>query len=155
MAECLLKIERWSAAAFLIKQTAALPLVAGGAWYGIKDDFSIFHTGNFLPFHFHSIPFPFYTKNFPLHAKIFFHIPFHTSIPRNYLQWQHQKFSEGGTFIEQRCGGFQCQGRQFRFYQFRDLPNSLKCSFIFPSLSVVRSFYVSTYSSKTSLCIYK
>ena len=26
------------------------------AWYGMEDDFSIFHTGNFLPFHFHSIP---------------------------------------------------------------------------------------------------
>ena len=26
------------------------------AWYGMEEDFSIFHTGNFLPFHFHSIP---------------------------------------------------------------------------------------------------
>ena len=25
-------------------------------WNGMEDDFSIFHTGNFLPFHFHSIP---------------------------------------------------------------------------------------------------
>ena len=24
-------------------------------WNGMEDDFSIFHTGNFLPFHFHSI----------------------------------------------------------------------------------------------------
>ena len=39
----------------------------------MEDDFSIFHTGNFLPF-------PFHTKNLPFHTKIFFHIPFHTSI---------------------------------------------------------------------------
>ena len=28
----------------------------GMVWNGMEDDFSIFHTGNFLPFHFHSIP---------------------------------------------------------------------------------------------------
>ena len=27
----------------------------GRAWYGMEDNFSIFHTSNFLPFHFHSI----------------------------------------------------------------------------------------------------
>ena len=26
-----------------------------GVWYGMEDDFSIFHTGHFLPFHFHYI----------------------------------------------------------------------------------------------------
>ena len=31
-------------------------LIITRAWYGMEDDFSIFHTGNFLPFHFHSIP---------------------------------------------------------------------------------------------------
>ena len=36
------------------------------AWYGMEDDFSIFHTGNFLPFQ----------------TKIFFHILFHTSMPK-------------------------------------------------------------------------
>ena len=39
----------------------------GMVWNGMEDDFSIFHTGNFHPFH---------SKNLP------FHIPFHTSIPR-------------------------------------------------------------------------
>ena len=28
----------------------------GMVWNGMEEDFSIFHTGNFLPFHFHSIP---------------------------------------------------------------------------------------------------
>ena len=32
----------------------------------MEDDFSIFHSGNFLPFHI------------PFQTKIFFHIPFHT-----------------------------------------------------------------------------
>ena len=27
----------------------------GMVWNGMEDDFSIFHTGNFLPFHFHSV----------------------------------------------------------------------------------------------------
>ena len=31
-----------------------LTCVVESAWYGMEDDFSIFHTGNFLPFHFHS-----------------------------------------------------------------------------------------------------
>ena len=34
------------------------------------EDFSILHTGNFLPFHIPFLP------------KIFFHIPFHTKILR-------------------------------------------------------------------------
>ena len=43
---------------------------------GMEDDFSIFHTGNFLPFH---------TKNLPFHAKNFFRIPyFHT---KEVLDW--------------------------------------------------------------------
>ena len=49
----------------------------------MEDDFSIFHTGNFLPF-----PFLFRTKNLPFHipfhTNIFFHIPFHTSIPSKF-----------------------------------------------------------------------
>ena len=32
-----------------------LTCVVDRAWYGMEDDFSIFHTGNFLPFHFRSI----------------------------------------------------------------------------------------------------
>ena len=32
-----------------------LTCAVDGAWHGMEDDFSIFHAGNFLPFHFHSI----------------------------------------------------------------------------------------------------
>ena len=45
-------------------------------WNGMEDDFFIFHTGSF--------PFQFHTKNFSFHSKIFFHIPFHTSIPKKF-----------------------------------------------------------------------
>ena len=46
-------------------------------WNGTEDDFSIFHTGNFGPFHTKSLPF-----HISFHTKIFFQIPFHTSIPK-------------------------------------------------------------------------
>ena len=49
----------------------------------MEDDFSIFHTGNFLPFH---------TKNLPFHTKIFFHIPFHASISQTFRQAMQQIF---------------------------------------------------------------
>ena len=57
----------------------------GMVWNGMEDDFSIFHTGNFLPFHTKNLPFhiPFHSKIFfhiPFHSKTFFHIPFHTKI---------------------------------------------------------------------------
>ena len=57
----------------------------GMVWNGMEDDFSIFHTGNFLPFHTKNLLFhiPFHTKIFfhiPFHTKIFFHIPFHIKI---------------------------------------------------------------------------
>ena len=45
------------------------------AWYGMEEDFSIFHTGNFLPFHTENLLF-----HIPFHTKIFFHIPLRTSI---------------------------------------------------------------------------
>ena len=32
-----------------------LTYVVDRAWYGMEDDFSIFHTGTFLPFYFHFI----------------------------------------------------------------------------------------------------
>ena len=44
----------------------------------MEEDFSIFHTGNFLPFHTKNLSF-----HIPFHTKIFFHIPFHTSILKN------------------------------------------------------------------------
>ena len=40
---------------WLLEQIFARFFLQGMAWNGMKDDFSIFHTGNFLPFHFHSI----------------------------------------------------------------------------------------------------
>ena len=52
-----------------------LSCVVDRAWYGMEDDFSVFHTGNFLPF---------LTKNLPFHTKVLFHIPFHTSIPKKF-----------------------------------------------------------------------
>ena len=41
---------------------------AGRAWYGMEDNFSAFHSDNFLPFHI------------LFHIKIFFHIQLHTKI---------------------------------------------------------------------------
>ena len=38
------------------KIDTVLSSVDSRAWYGMEDDFSIFHTGNFLLFHFHFIP---------------------------------------------------------------------------------------------------
>ena len=43
-------------------------------WNGMEDDFSIFHTGNFLPFHFHSI-----LKIF--HSILKFSSVFHSTLP--------------------------------------------------------------------------
>ena len=45
------------------------------AWYGMEDDFSIFHAGNFLPFHFHSIPKIFH---FIFHSILKFSSIFHS-----------------------------------------------------------------------------
>ena len=74
----------WYCAMLCIVLTAFvfLPFVTR-AWYEMQDDFSIFHTGNFFSFHFHSILkiFPFHI---PFRAKIFLHIPLHTSIPRKF-----------------------------------------------------------------------
>ena len=41
----------------------------------MEDDFSIFHTGNFLPFHTTNLPI-----HISFHTKIFFHIPFHAKV---------------------------------------------------------------------------
>ena len=50
----------------------------GMLWNGMEDDFSIFHTAKFLPFHIHSILKIFHSIfHFIL---IFFHVPFHSSI---------------------------------------------------------------------------
>ena len=37
--------------ASLLSKVFYLTCVVDRAWYGMEDDFSIFHTGNFLPFH--------------------------------------------------------------------------------------------------------
>ena len=58
----------------------------------MEDDFSIFHTGNFFPFH---------TKNLPFHAKIFFHIPFHTSILKFFLTGSNERYKS--YFAPLRC----------------------------------------------------
>ena len=39
----------------LLSKLFYLSSVVDRAWYGMEDDFSIFHTCNFLPFHFHCI----------------------------------------------------------------------------------------------------
>ena len=51
-----------------------LTSVADRAWHGMEDDFSIFHTGNFRPFHFHSI-----LK--VIHAILKFSSIFHSILP--------------------------------------------------------------------------
>ena len=48
------------------------------AWYGLEDDFSIFHSGNFLPFHFHSIPKIFHSI---FHSILKFFSIFHSILP--------------------------------------------------------------------------
>ena len=53
---------------FIVQYYSAL---SDRVWHGMEDDFFIFHTGSFLPFHI-----PIHTKNHP------FYISFHTSIPR-------------------------------------------------------------------------
>ena len=45
---------------------------------GIEDDFSILHSGNFLPFHFHSIPNIFYSI---FHFTLIFSFIFHFILP--------------------------------------------------------------------------
>ena len=44
-------------------------------WNGMEDDFSIFHTGNFFPFHFRSIPLIFH---FIFHSILKFSSIFHS-----------------------------------------------------------------------------
>ena len=56
---------------FIVQYDSAL---SDRAWYGMEDDFFLFHTGNFLPFHI-----PIHTKNHP------FYIPFHTKNFRPYF----------------------------------------------------------------------
>ena len=51
------------------------PRHQGMLWNGMEDDFSIFHTAKFLPFHTKNLPF-----HIPFHTKFFFHISFHSSI---------------------------------------------------------------------------
>ena len=41
---------------FSLRYFAVINRAWYGTWNGMEDDFSMFHTGNFLPFHFHSIP---------------------------------------------------------------------------------------------------
>ena len=53
---CCLLIEKIVALRFFNTVICADPCYYQGmVWNGMEDDFSIFHTGNFLPFHFHSI----------------------------------------------------------------------------------------------------
>ena len=40
-------------------------------WNGVKDDFSIFHTGSFIPFHFHSMQGPLFLASFSFPIKSF------------------------------------------------------------------------------------
>ena len=51
------------------------PIPTSRAWYGMEDNFSIFHTGNFVPFHFHSIPKIFH---FIFHSMLKFSSTFHS-----------------------------------------------------------------------------
>ena len=59
---------------FIVQYYSAL---SDRAWYGMEDDFFIFQTSNFLPFHIpiHIKNLPFYI---PFHTKIFVLISFHT-----------------------------------------------------------------------------
>ena len=50
----------------------------GMVWNGMEDDFSIFHTDNFLPFHFHSILKIFH---FIFHSILKFSSIFHSILP--------------------------------------------------------------------------
>ena len=61
-----------------------LTCVVDRAWYGMEDDFSIFHTGNFLLFHFHS-SLKFFHSMF--HSILKFSSIFHSIIPyqRNFI----------------------------------------------------------------------
>ena len=69
----------------------------GMVWNGMEDDFSIFHTANFLPFHFYSIPIIFHSI---FHSILKFSSIFHSilkfspySIPyfhtKEILDWKH------------------------------------------------------------------
>ena len=48
------------------------------AWYGMEDDFSIFHTGNFLPVHFQSMLRLFHSI---FHSILKFSFIFHSILP--------------------------------------------------------------------------
>ena len=50
----------------------------GMVWNGMEDDFSIFHTGNFPPFHFHSILKIFHSI---FHSTLKFSSIFHSILP--------------------------------------------------------------------------
>ena len=62
----------------------------GMVWNGMEDDFSIFHTGNFLPFHFHSIPKIFHSisHSIPKFSSIFHSILKFSSIFHSILPYQ-------------------------------------------------------------------
>ena len=65
-----------------------LTCVVDRTWYGMEDDFSIFHTGNFLPFHFHSMLEIFHSI---FHSILNFSSIFHSILPGTYLggPWCH------------------------------------------------------------------
>ena len=55
-----------------------LTCVVERAWHGMEDDFSVFHTGNFRPFHFHSILKVFHSI---FHSILKFSFIFHFILP--------------------------------------------------------------------------
>ena len=64
----------------------------GMVWNGMEDDFSVFHTGNFLPFHFNSIPKIFHSI---FHSILKFSSIFHSILPyqRNFrLEAMQRKY---------------------------------------------------------------
>ena len=62
----------------------------GMVWNGMEDDFSIFHTGNFLPFHFYSIVKIFHSifHSILKFSSIFHSIPKSPSIFHSILPYQ-------------------------------------------------------------------
>ena len=73
-------------------------------WNGMEDDFSIFHSGNFLPFHFHSIP------------KIF-----HSILKFSSIFHSIQKFSSIFHFILPYQRNFRLEAMQSIFCRFEPL----------------------------------
>ena len=61
-----------------------LTCVVDWAWYGMEDDFSMFHNGNFLSFHFHSSLKIFHSM---FHSILKFPSVFHSIVPyqRNFI----------------------------------------------------------------------